>query len=479
MNWFIRILLLFNAMFINWFNWLTLITDDPILSSTQHYLEDFEKNPSITLDPYVTEPQNYETLAPIINTNIKHPIFIIKYLVVAPNLIPVYFSNLFGYPITNVLPFLQFRFSYQLLFGRIAYLFRMPTTKILHRIPVVDNVGRYFKDILEEPKVTDIMKHSSTIPTECFYHQNPIYPIEEIQLLHMLADKNLTVICGESTRSVLRSIDMILQNHRKYINAIEYGKFDIQNQEPYFIKPDKNRADILNSYFSNLKININTDGWMMKIWPRLNMIVCKTYGLFKMYLPRLKYYSNNLTIWTPIAEIPEIIFGANLDAYNNDIFMFDRRQCTIHPRYQIKDDLFQLVITTRHIFKMYDTGYMIQLLPRNRFRMVGRKSFYDATGITEEEFSIMITNMFGISIRDVMLAMTSDNTCDMYYELYDTNATLTLNITGFKLKMNILKFARVKPGTFHNLDNIPRITDIDELQYDVLHKNVVEETIVL
>lgn len=408
-------------------------------------------------------------------------------------------TNDLNYPLSTLLPLISWRITNYLCFGKICFFFRMGNTEEYNGVRCANGVTTQMLKVLNTNIGPILLKRSSISPFEIYKHDDPLYKVMDVHMIYALLEKNTNVFSGYFSRSVLEQFDNLITNHANFVQALKTGEYRASDNEVFRFKPNYTRALELEQLFKKF----NPKGWVKQLWPKLDMIVCGASGSFKVYLPRLKYYTNGVDIFSPFCASTESFFGLNLGNYDDDLYHFDTRLGVVHT----DNDLFyegekylRLVVSTKNGLDRY---LIDDIISPNKtsgtFYYEGRFNFYEQLGITERVFVITLTNVLKEKVHDYIIVNKRDNPkhLHLYVELYDNykpNMEEYFKISSvFGNSSSItMDFTIVKPGTFKKVVDliestvqvnppnkvnpcreqlkIPRLINTEHYLYDVLIK---------
>ena len=322
-----------------------------------------------------------------------------------PKIIPFHTNNQFSASSAVLIPFLRPKIMYSLLFGKICYFFRKEKEVLYNGILCTNGVTRQMLNVKNSFLMSWLVRRSSVSEFYQYVHEAPGYDTMGVHIVNALKERNLKVIIGYFSRSVLEQFEKILDNPDKFIRAIEIGEYVPLDGYVYKFKADPARANELKKILLNS--SFSTKGWVKNIWPSLNLIVCGASGSFKTYIPLINHYTNNVEIYSPYCACTEMIYGINIYCKDNDLYCSDHKLGVIHtdnPDLLIDDKYTRLSISTVNGLDNYLVDDLLEINNNERtFVYHGRYDFYQKIKFTEKEFVEKLIDIFGENLRDYII----------------------------------------------------------------------------
>lgn len=372
-------------------------------------------------------------------------------------------NNELNYPLSPIIPLTSKRIIYNLLFGKVTFFFRRGNEELYNNIVCANGITTQMINILKTTLGSFLIKNSSTSPFEVYKNDDPNYNVMNVHMIHALLEENVTMFCGYFSRSLLEQFDNLIKNHDMFEKALVEGKLKTSSNTFYRFKPNIERSKILKNVFNDF----NRKGWIKKLWPKLDLLICGSSGSFGVYLPRLKYYTDNVEIFSPFCASTEMVYGININNYDDDKYYFDTRLGVIHVQNELlyeNDKYLRLVVSTKSGLDRYLIDDVISINKNElSFYYEGRFDFYEKLGITERTFVKELTFRFEKDLHDYMI-LEENNNLIIFLEFY-SNKKLTsedINILSNLLKIknnkSEIKFVIVENGTFKVIVDIIETT---------------------
>jgi hypothetical protein len=327
-----------------------------------------------------------------------------------------------------------------------------------------------------------LVRRSSVSEFYQYVHENPAYDVMGIHIVNALKEPKLKVIIGYFTRSVLEQFEKIIDNPEKFIRAIEIGEYVPLDGYVYKFKPDPLRASELKSMF--LDSSFSTKGWVKKVWPKLNLIVCGASGSFKTYIPLINHYTDNVEIYSAYCACTEMIYGINIYCKDNDNYCSDYKLGVIHtdnPDLLLDNKYTRLSISTINGLDHYLVDDLLEI-NNNKCTFVyhGRYDFYRKVKLTEKEFVEKLIGIFGENLRDFVIVEKGSklflclSVCKKFKKsvVLDTFKPIIPNLkvryVNKEIFSNIVDVMEKRCSSREQL-KIPRIIDKEHYLYSVFH----------
>ena len=146
-----------------------------------------------------------------------------------------------------------------------------------------------------------------------------------LRLLFALLSKDLTQIIAISSFSVLQMFRILEDNWNVLVDSIRNGNISeliIPNEETRLefnslLKSDSRRADELQEIF---KQGFETPV-AVKVWPKLNRIVCNGYGSYKIYTENCKRYTRGVNFYNSVLGDSTAILGFGVPNTHNSFIL--------------------------------------------------------------------------------------------------------------------------------------------------------------
>ena len=398
-----------------------------------------------------------------------------------PKVIPFYTNNQFSASSAVIIPFLRPKIMYNLLFGKICYFFRKEKEVLYNGVICSNGVTRQMLNVKNSFLMSWLVRRSSVSQFYQYVHEVPEYDVMAVHIVNALRERNLKVIIGYFSRSVMEQFDKVLDNPNIFINAIEIGEYIPLDGYIYKFKPDPKRADELKKIF--LGPNFTTKGWVKNVWPKLDLIVCGASGSFKTYIPLINHYTNGVEIYSPFCACTEMIYGINIYCKDNDLYCSDYKLGVIHsdnPDLLIDDKYTRLSISTVNGLDHYLVDDLLEINNNEKtFVYHGRYDFYQKIKFTEKEFVEKLIDVFGENLRDYIIIESNGkfNLCLSVCKKLDKNIVLKtfnssipnlqINYIDKEIFSNIVNIMEKRSSSREQL-KIPRIVNEQHYLYDYL-----------
>jgi hypothetical protein len=318
-----------------------------------------------------------------------------------PKIIPFHTNNKFTPSSAVIIPFLRPKILYNLLFGKICYFFRKEKEVLYNGTVCTNGITRQMLNVKNSFLMSWLVRKSSVSEFYQYVHEDEDYNVMGVHIINALRERNLRVIVGYFTRSVLEQFDTILANSEAFIHAIEIGEYVPKSGYVYKFIPDSARADELKKILNS---QTATKGWVKKVWTKLDLIVCGASGAFKTYIPLIDYYTSGVEIYSPYCACTEMIYGINIYCRDNDLYCSDHKLGVIHtdnPDLLIDNKYTRLSISTVNGLDNYLIDDLLEINNNNRsFIYHGRYDFYQKIKFTEKVFTEKLISEFGENLRD-------------------------------------------------------------------------------
>lgn len=351
-----------------------------------------------------------------------------------PKTIPFSINNQFSIWSLVPIPFFRPVIFYNLLFGKICYFFRKGDEKLYNGISCTNGITRQMAHVTNSFLFKFLIKRSSVSEFYQYAHENKEYDVMKIHAINALKEKKLNIFVGYFSRSVLEQFDNILENIDIYIDAIEKGEYR-QFDYVYKFKPDIYRANELKKIFS-IK---DKKGWVKNVWPKLNLIMCGASGSFKIYSSRIKYYTNDIEIYSPYCACTEMIYGVDLYCNgSNDEYCIENTFGIIHmdkSELVVDEKYLRLCISTTNGLVSYMVDDMLEIHDnKNMFTYHGRYDFYEKIKKTEKQFVEELIKVFGYNLYDYIIINNNDKKYTLYCALYEDNKNKPKECNGLSIE---------------------------------------------
>lgn len=148
----------------------------------------------------------------------------------------------------------------------------------------------------------------STSPEQCFMIKDHNISYYE-HLKYGLLNKNLRRIIIVSSRQLLLLIKILKERRSDFVDDLL-----LMN-----LKRGKFVQEVLydNKYYDMKRI-------FEKLWPNLDMIILAKQGNMKIHTERIRKYTGNIKLYSPVYAIPETTIGYNI--HNDDAYVIDPRK---------------------------------------------------------------------------------------------------------------------------------------------------------
>lgn len=182
--------------------------------------------------------------------------------------------------------------------GKTFILAHMSETMLRNGLHVSDTVTRYIFKAFSNFYCLDYMKLHIVSPEICFMIRDHYAAYYE-HLKFALLEKNIKRMIFLSSRQVLIMLDVLRDMKDVLIDEIVLLNSD---------RGKKCKKYVMSSSYKNI---------FEKLWPSLEIIILLKDGYYKVYTQRMKKYTGDIKLYSPVYFTPEVTMGYNINEFNN------------------------------------------------------------------------------------------------------------------------------------------------------------------